>query len=160
MKPAIAPSALKVQAALGPSFKVLEFSESTKTAADAASAIGCAVDQIAKSLMFRALNSGKPVLVIASGPVRVDEGKVAALIGDAIKRADPEFVRDKTGFAIGGVPPIGHAERGYVLIDETLLRFPIVWAAAGTPNAVFSLTPSQLVAMTGGVVADVVQMAR
>lgn len=160
MKPAIAPSALKVQAALGPSFKVLEFSESTKTAADAASAIGCAVEQIAKSLMFRALDSGKPVLVIASGPVRVDEGKVAALIGEAIKRAEPEFVRDKTGFAIGGVPPIGHAERGHVLIDETLLRFPIIWAAAGTPNAVFSLTPSQLVAMTGGVVADVVQMAR
>jgi prolyl-tRNA editing enzyme YbaK/EbsC (Cys-tRNA(Pro) deacylase) len=153
MRPATAPSTLKVQAVLGPRFEVLEFDAPTRTAAEAAAAIGCEVAQIAKSLLFRAATSGRPVLVIASGPNRVDEARVAALIGEPIGRADAAFVREKSGFAIGGVPPVGHATPPEVLIDETLLRLDTLWAAAGTPNAVFRLTPDELVSLTGGKVA-------
>jgi prolyl-tRNA editing enzyme YbaK/EbsC (Cys-tRNA(Pro) deacylase) len=96
------------------------------------------------------------VLVVASGDKRVDEKKAAAAIGEKIGRANADFVREATGFAIGGVPPVGHARPPIVLIDETLLRFDNIWAAAGTPNAVFRLTPADLVAMTGGLVVDVV----
>ncbi len=127
MKPASAPSALKVQAALGPRFTVLEFDASTRTADDAAAAIGCTVAEIAKSLVFRSA-SGRSVLVIASGANRVDEEKVAALIGERIGRADAEFVRQETGFAIGGVPPVAHATPPIVLIDEALMRFSEIWA--------------------------------
>ena len=136
---------------------MVEFEASTKTAADAAAAIGCTVEQIAKSPVFRGEQSGRPVLVIASGPRRVDEGRVAALIGEPIGRADADFVRDKTGFAIGGVPPVGHTTPPTVLIDEMLCGFATIWAAAGTPNAVFCLTPEQLVGLTGGKVAEVVK---
>lgn len=155
MKPATSASALKVQAVLGDRFQVLEFDASTRTAADAAAAIGCSVPQIAKSLIFRAGVSNRPVLVIASGANRVDEKRVAALVGEPIARADAEFVRTVTGFAIGGVPPVGHATQPIVLVDETLLTFAQIWAAAGTPNAVFRLTPAQLVELTGGRVAPV-----
>jgi len=154
MKPASAPSALKVQAALGDRFTVLEFDAGTRTAADAAAAVGCKVAEIAKSLVFRGKESGRPVLVVASGVNRVDEKKVAALIGEKIARADADFVREKTGFAIGGVPPVGHASALLTLIDEDLLQFETIWAAAGTPNAVFKLTPAALVELTGGRVAD------
>jgi len=154
MKPASAPSALKVQAALGDRFTVLEFDAGTRTAADAAAAVGCKVAEIAKSLVFRGKESGRPVLVVASGFNRVDEKKVAALIGEKIARADADFVREKTGFAIGGVPPVGHASALLTLIDEDLLQFETIWAAAGTPNAVFKLTPAALVELTGGRVAD------
>ena len=154
MKPASAPSALKVQAALGPRFTVLEFDAGTRTAADAAAAIGCTVAEIAKSLVFRA-ESGKSVLVIASGANRVDEKKAAAVVGERIGRADADFVREATGFAIGGVPPLGHATQPIVLIDQGLMQFGEIWAAAGTPNAVFRLTPADLVALTGGVVAEI-----
>jgi prolyl-tRNA editing enzyme YbaK/EbsC (Cys-tRNA(Pro) deacylase) len=150
MKPAAAASALKVQAALGPSYEVLEFDASTRTAADAAAAIGCTVAQIAKSLVFRAEPSGRAILVIASGVNRVDEAKVADLIGETIARADADFVRAKTGFSIGGVPPVGHVEPPLTLIDESLSAFDTVWAAGGTPNAVFRLTPADLVRLTGG----------
>ena len=150
-----APSALKVQAVLGPDFRVLEFEAPTRTAAEAAAAIGCAVEQIAKSLVFRGAASGRPVLVVASGANRVDEGKVAAILGEAIQRADADFVREKTGFAIGGVPPVAHAEPPRTLIDRDILTFATIWAAAGTPNAVFQLTPAQLVELTKGEVADV-----
>jgi prolyl-tRNA editing enzyme YbaK/EbsC (Cys-tRNA(Pro) deacylase) len=150
MKPATSPSALKVQAALGPRFEVLEFDAGTRTAEDAAAAIGCTAAEIAKSLVFRAA-SGRPVLVVASGAHRVDERKIAALIGEA----DADFVRETTGFAIGGVPPVGHGTAPMVLIDESLMTFPEVWAAAGTPNAVFRLTPADLVPLTGGTVAAV-----
>ena len=152
MKPAAAPSALKVQAALGPRFAVLEFDASTRTAEEAAAAIGCTVAQIAKSLVFRA-ESGAPVLVIASGAHRVDETRIGANLGERVKRADADFVREKTGFAIGGVPPVGHQTTPIVLIDEGLMQFEGIWAAAGTPNAVFHLTPADLVALTGGAVA-------
>jgi prolyl-tRNA editing enzyme YbaK/EbsC (Cys-tRNA(Pro) deacylase) len=155
MKPATARSALKVQAVLGKRFTVLEFEAGTRTAADAAAAIGCAVAEIAKSLVFRAATSGRPVLVIASGDKRVDEEKAAAAVGERIGRANADFVREATGFAIGGVPPVGHPRPPIVLIDETLLRFDNIWAAAGTSNAVFRLTPADLVALTGGLIADV-----
>ncbi len=154
MKPAAAPSALKVQAALGERFAVLEFDASTRTAEDAAAAIGCTVAQIAKSLVFRS-GSGRAVLVVASGVNRVDEKKVAALIGEPIGRADADFVREATGFAIGGVPPVGHRTAPVALIDEALMAFGEIWAAAGTPNAVFRLTPADLVALTGGTVGAI-----
>jgi prolyl-tRNA editing enzyme YbaK/EbsC (Cys-tRNA(Pro) deacylase) len=150
MTPASAPSALKVQAVLGPRFTVLEFDASTRTSAEAAAAIGCEVAEIAKSLVFRAKTSGRPVLVVASGVNRVDEKKVAHLIGEKISRADAEFVREATGFAIGGVPPVGHLQPPVTLIDEDLMRFETIWAAAGTPNSVFNLTPADLVELTGG----------
>jgi prolyl-tRNA editing enzyme YbaK/EbsC (Cys-tRNA(Pro) deacylase) len=155
MKPAAAPSALKVQAALGPAFQVLEFDASTRTSAEAAAAIGCTVAQIAKSLVFRAEPSGRAVLAIASGVNRVDERKVGAWIGETIARADADFVRQKTGFAIGGVPPLAHAKPLPTLIDEALFAFETIWAAAGTPNAVFRLTPSDLLRLTGGIKAAI-----
>jgi prolyl-tRNA editing enzyme YbaK/EbsC (Cys-tRNA(Pro) deacylase) len=150
VKPAGSPSALKVQAALGDRFRVLEFDASTRTAADAAAAIGCEVAQIAKSLVFRGANSSRAVLIIASGADRVDEKKAALAVGEPIARADADFVREATGFAIGGVPPVGYKSPPIVLIEESLMRFDEIWAAAGTPNAVFRLTPSELVELTGG----------
>ncbi|HZZ62948.1 MAG TPA: YbaK/EbsC family protein [Roseiarcus sp.] len=154
MKPATSPSALKVQAALGPRFEVLEFEAGTRTAEDAAAAIGCEVAEIAKSLVFRAA-SGRSVLVVASGGHRVDERKIAAVIGEPVARADADFVREATGFAIGGVPPVAHRTLPTALIDDELMAFSEIWAAAGTPNAVFRLTPADLVALTSGTVATV-----
>lgn len=156
MKPAVNPTALRVQAALGTKFEVLEFEASTRTAADAAAAVGCTVGQIAKSIIFKAA-SGRPVLVVASGDNRVATHKVAATIGEKIGRADAEFVRARTGFAIGGVPPVAHAEQVMTLIDQDLARFDRIWAAAGTPNAVFALTYADLVALTAGTVADIAE---
>jgi prolyl-tRNA editing enzyme YbaK/EbsC (Cys-tRNA(Pro) deacylase) len=153
-------SARRVQAALadlGFVFDLREFPQSTRSSAEAAAAIGCTVGQIAKSLVFKARLSGRPVLVIASGANRVDEKKVGRLIGEKIGRADADFVREKTGFAIGGVPPVGHAEPPLTLIDEDLSGFDEIWAAAGTPYAVFRLTPGDLAAITAGQMADVKQ---
>ncbi len=158
MSGALKASARRVQEALearGFDFRVREFPESTRTSAEAAAAVACDLGQIAKSLVFRATESGRPVLVIASGPNRVDTRKVAALLGERIARADAEFVREKTGFAIGGVPPVGHAQPPVVYIDKDLLAYPEIWSAAGTPNAVFPLTPADLVALTGGRLADI-----
>lgn len=152
-------SALKVQQALsafGRDFQVVEFSASTRTSAAAASAIGCDVAQIAKSLVFRAKPSGRPVLVMASGVNRVDERRIEAVLGEKLGRADAEYVREKTGFVIGGVPPIGHAEKPAAFIDRDLLQFAEIWAAAGTPHAVFRLTPADLMEMTGGTVLEIV----
>jgi prolyl-tRNA editing enzyme YbaK/EbsC (Cys-tRNA(Pro) deacylase) len=157
MRPAKAPSALRVQAVLGDSFEVLEFEESTRTAEQAAAAIGCTVAQIAKSMIFRASASGRPVLVIASGSARVDVKKVATVLGEGVERASPDFVRDNTGFAIGGVPPVGHRVEPLVLIDASLFDLDCLWAAAGTPNAVFRLLPDDLSRLSGGVVADVAE---
>jgi prolyl-tRNA editing enzyme YbaK/EbsC (Cys-tRNA(Pro) deacylase) len=150
MKDATAESALRVQAALGAGFRVLEFDASTRTAADAAAAIGCELGAIAKSLIFRATNSGLGVLVVASGASRVDEKKVAALVGEPIVRADPDFVRETTGFAIGGVPPVGLAKPLITLIDDGIWDYSQIWAAGGTPNAVFQLTPDDLQRLTSG----------
>jgi prolyl-tRNA editing enzyme YbaK/EbsC (Cys-tRNA(Pro) deacylase) len=128
-----------------------------RTSQEAADHLGVAVGQIAKSVIFRRRDDGRAVLVIASGDRRVDEKKVAALAG-AIGRADAEFVKAKTGFSIGGVAPLGHAEPPVVLIDRELMRFAVVWAAAGHPNAVFPMAPAQLEALTDGAPwADVVQ---
>ena len=153
-------SARRVQEALaarGFDFEVREFPESTRTSAEAAAAIGCAVGEIAKSLVFRGAESGEAVLIIASGANRVDPAKAEALLGEAIGRADADFVRAATGFAIGGVPPLGHDRPLVTLIDEDLLAFEDVWAAAGTPNAVFRLSPKDLGDLTGGRVGDVKQ---
>ncbi|XKH36585.1 YbaK/EbsC family protein [Azospirillum doebereinerae] len=150
---ALSPSARRVQDLLdaaGLGHRVVEHAGSTRTSEDAAAAVGCAVAQIAKSLIFRAKESGRPVLVIASGANRVDEKAVGRLIGEKIERADPDFVRESTGYAIGGVSPIGHAVPPLVLIDADLMALDSLWAAAGTPNAVFRLTPADLVALTGG----------
>lgn len=146
-------AASRVQSALqaaGVTARVVELPDSTRTAVEAANAIGCSVAEIAKSLVFRGKESGQPVLVITSGTNRVDEKKVAALVGEPIGKADAEFVRERTGYAIGGIPPIGHATQLRTLIDEDLLTFTTLWAAAGTPHAVFELTPADLVRMTGG----------
>lgn len=154
MKPASAASALRVQQVLGPDYHVVEFEESTGTSAEAAAAIGCTLAQIAKSLVFRSA-SGKSVLVVASGINRVDEKKVAQIIGEKIGRADAGFVREMTGYAIGGVAPVGHRTAPLVLLDADLRAFSDIWAAAGTPNAVFKLTPAQLQSLTAGEFADV-----
>lgn len=150
-------SARRVQEALarlGRDCAVVEFDASTRSSADAAAAIGCSIGQIAKSLIFRAKPSGRPVLVMASGANRVDERKIEAELGEKLGKADADYVRDKTGFAIGGVPPVGHAVEPATFIDRDLLEFAEIWAAAGTPNAVFRLTPAELVELTGGRVID------
>ncbi len=152
------PSAQRVQdavKALGFDFTIVEFAETTRTAEDAAKAIGCTVAQIAKSLVFKGKESGKPILVIASGANRVNEKAVEAALGEPIGRADAEFVRERTSFVIGGVPPVGHAEILTTFIDEDLLKLDEIWAAAGTPNAVFRLKPNDLLSMTTGTVLNI-----
>lgn len=129
---------------------------SARTSQEAADALGIALGQIAKSVIFRRKSDDAAVLVVTSGDKRVDEKKVAALVG-AIGRADAEFVKAKTGFSIGGVAPLAHATPPITLIDRELFRFGEVWAAAGHPNGVFCLSPQQLEALTGAPVADVVQ---
>ena len=127
---------------------------SGKTSAEAAAGLGCEIAQIAKSIIFRRLSDDAPVLVIASGANRVDEAKVAARVG-ALGKADARFVREQTGYAIGGVCPIGHATEPVTLIDADLLALDSLWAAAGHPHAVFNLSPQELVAMTGAPVVDI-----
>jgi prolyl-tRNA editing enzyme YbaK/EbsC (Cys-tRNA(Pro) deacylase) len=129
--------------ALGLGHQVVDLGLSARTAADAAKAVGCQVDQIAKSLVFRLRESGRPLLVVTSGAHRVDETKVATLVGESLQRADATFVRAETGFAIGGVAPIGLARPVLTLIDEHLMAFEAIWAAAGHPNSVFRLTPAE-----------------
>lgn len=149
----LSPSAQRVQDALdglGIAARVEERAEPTRSAAEAAAAIGCSVGEIAKSILFRGARSNQPILVVASGDNRIDEAKVAALVGEPLAKADAAFVRAATGFVIGGVPPVGHPNPVILLIDEDLLRFDRIWAAAGTPNAVFPLSPQDLVRVTGG----------
>jgi prolyl-tRNA editing enzyme YbaK/EbsC (Cys-tRNA(Pro) deacylase) len=129
------------------------FPDGTRSAAEAAAAVGCAVAQIAKSIVFRA--GTRAVLVIASGANRVDAGKVATVIGEPVRRADGAWVRDTTGFAIGGVSPVGHLAPPILLLDTGLLALDPVWAAAGSPRHVFRTTPAALLAMTGATVAEV-----
>ena len=179
MKPAVSPSALRVQAALGDGHLVLNLIEAcaprrkrrrprltVEIGNDVLlrrgiqeSDIGCTVAQIAKSIVFRAVNSGHPVLVIASGANRIDEDRVAELVGEPIARADANFVREATGFAIGGVPPVAHKNPPIVLIDDTLSALTEIWAAAGTPHAVVKLTFNDLVELTKGKVAAVARSA-
>ena len=130
--------------------------DAARTAQQAADALGVTVGQIAKSIIFRRRQDDAAVLVITSGDRRVDEKKVAALVG-RIGRADAEFVKARTGFTIGGVSPVGHATPPVTLIDRELFRFDEIWAAAGHPHGVFKLCPQDLVALTGAPVADVDQ---
>jgi prolyl-tRNA editing enzyme YbaK/EbsC (Cys-tRNA(Pro) deacylase) len=151
-------SAQKIQNALaemGYTYRVQELPQSTRTALEAAQAIGCEVAQIVKSLVFRGKQSGRPVFVAASGANRVNEKQLAARLGEPIERATPDFVRQQTGYAIGGVPPLAHANPLLTFIDQDLLQYAQVWAAAGTPYAVFGLEPAELVKMTGGEVTDI-----
>jgi len=152
-------SAQRVQKALdeaGLRCRVVEHASSARTSAEAATLLGCDVAQIAKSLVFRRGGTeGGAVLVIASGANRVDEAKVAALLSEPIGRADAAFVRQATGYAIGGIPPLGHATPMPVLVDRALTAFDVVYAAGGTPNALFPIAPADLVRASGGTVADV-----
>ncbi len=154
----LSPSAQKVQDALervGLSLEVVELPGSTRTSAEAATAVGCAVGQIAKSLVFRGTQTGSPVLVICSGANRVDEPTLAERVGEAVAKADADFVREHTGFAIGGVPPVGHRRPIPCYIDEDLLQYQEIWAAAGTPHAVFRLAPADLVRISQGTVVRI-----
>jgi len=144
-------------AAAGHADSIAAFPEGTRSAADAAAAVGCEVAQIAKSIIFR--SGERAVLVIASGANRVDMGKVAAATGLQVKRADGGWVRDVTGFAIGGVAPLGHLSPPVVLVDEDLFAFDRVWAAAGSPMHVFATTPVELLRISGGTKADVKEIA-
>jgi len=148
------PTALWVQQFLGSSYAVLEFDQPTHSAAQAAAAIDCTIAQIAKSLVFAGPHN-RPVLVIASGANRVDEEKLAALVGGTICRADANFVKKNTGFSIGGVPPVGHKLAPEVVLDADLRAFDEIWAAGGTPNTVFKLTPAQLKQLTGGIYCEI-----
>lgn len=159
MNDALPASALRVQQALlerGAPFRVVIMPASTHTAQDAAAAIGCTVHQIAKSVIFRASISGRPILVIASGVNRVNERAISELVGESIMKASAEFVMESTGFGIGGVPPIGFQRPIQTWIDRTLLDHAEVWAAAGMDHAVFSLNPTALPELTGGTVVDVI----
>lgn len=128
---------------------------STRTAVEAAEAIGCTVAEIAKSIVFRLVDSGDVLLVIASGSNRVDTGKLQQLTGQACGKADAELVRSQTGYAIGGVPPFGHDKQVVTFVDEDLFRFEKVWAAAGGPFEVFPTTPDELLAASKGTRADI-----
>lgn len=140
---------------LGVICEVKEMPESTRTAPEAAAAVGCDVAQIVKSLIFRSVTADEAVLVLVSGADRVDEAALASVLGEGVERASADFVRSRTGFAIGGVPPLGHSGPVATYLDEHLLDQPLVWAAAGTPRAVFPITPSELVRVTSAVVVAV-----
>jgi prolyl-tRNA editing enzyme YbaK/EbsC (Cys-tRNA(Pro) deacylase) len=158
MPTTLSPSAQKVQEslnALGFSNQVTELQSTTRTSAEAAQAVGCRVEQIAKSIVFKGKQTYKPILVIASGPNRVNEKKIAELISESLGKADADYVRNHLGYVIGGVPPIGHLEKLEIFIDKDLLQYEEIWAAAGNPNAVFRLTPSDLIKMTAGRVVTI-----
>jgi prolyl-tRNA editing enzyme YbaK/EbsC (Cys-tRNA(Pro) deacylase) len=152
------PSAQKVAdaaRALGLAISIREMAESTRTAEEAAAACGVTVGQIVKSLVFSGADSGKPYLLLVSGSNRVNEKGVARHLGEKLKRPDAHAVRDLTGYAIGGIPPFGHAAPLVTYVDEDLLKYDVVWAAAGTPKAVFSVAPAKLRDATGATVIDV-----
>ena len=132
---------------------IIEFPQGTRSAQDAASAVGCSISQIVKSMVFR--YADRPVLILTSGTNRVDESKVSQLIGENIGRADGRWVREITGFAIGGVAPVGHISPAKILIDEDLMAYSQIWAAAGSPMKVFRTSGEKLVKMTGGMVAEI-----
>lgn len=134
---------------------VVELSDSCRTAQQAADSIGCTVSQIVKSLIFQTKQTEKPILVLASGTNRVNEKIIAQHVGEKIRRANPDFVRKVTGFAIGGVAPIGHTESIQTFIDKDLLQYDELWAAAGHPNAVFSLQPKHLAELTHGSIIEI-----
>ena len=151
-------SAQKIQdqlRSLGYDYTVIEHSESTRTAQEAADRAGCELGQIVKSLIFKGKDSGKPILVLTSGANRVDEKRISEYAREPIGRADADFVRATTGFAIGGVPPFGHIQKMETYVDEDFLQYRTIWAAAGTPNAIFELKTEDLEKMTNGRVVQV-----
>jgi Uncharacterized conserved protein len=151
-------SAQKIQdqlKSLGYDYTVIEHAESTRTAQEAADRAGCELGQIVKSLIFRGKDSGKPILVLTSGANRVDEKRISEYAGETIGRADADFVRTVTGFAIGGVPPIGHLQKLETYFDEDFLQYESIWAAAGTPNAIFEVKTSDLQKLTDAKIARV-----
>ena len=154
----LSPSAQKIQDylnSLGYNYTVIEHAESTRTAQEAADRAGCELGQIVKSLIFRGKTSGKPILVLTSGANRVNEKRISEYAGESISRADADFVRTVTGYAIGGVPPIGHTEKMETYLDEDFMQYQVIWAAAGTPKAIFELKTVELQKMTGGKVVRV-----
>jgi len=154
----LSPTAQKIQNLLrsqGYDYVVIEHAESTRTAQEAADRAGCELGQIVKSLIFKGNGTGKPILVLTSGVNRVDEKRIREYVGEKIGKADAEFVRAITGFAIGGVPPLGHVQPMQTYIDEDFLQYETIWAAAGTPNAIFELKTIDLQKMTGGKVVRV-----
>ena len=158
MNKELSPSARKVQESLdsaGVTCRVRELEVSARTAAEAAEAVGCQVGQIVKSLIFRGKSSGNPILALASGKNRVDEKLMEAACGEPVGKADAAFVRERTGFAIGGIPPLGHTTPLVPYLDADLLQYGTVWAAAGTPNAVFEVDPKALRDATGAMVIGI-----
>ena len=153
MKPAETDGARRIQAILGDRFQVLEFDESTHSSAEAAAAVGCDVAQIAKTIVFRA--GARPAVVITSGANRVDQARAEAALGTRLSRADGDWVRLTTGFAIGGVAPVGHLSPPLLLLDEDLMALDPIWAAAGSPSHVFRTTPADLLRITGARIAAV-----
>jgi prolyl-tRNA editing enzyme YbaK/EbsC (Cys-tRNA(Pro) deacylase) len=154
----LSPSSQKVQdllLSLGYDCQVQESTTTTRTASDAAELVGCHVGQIVKSLIFKGSTTSKPILVLTSGANRVNEQLISTYAAEPILRADPEFVRATTGYAIGGVPPIGHLQPMETYLDEDLMQYPSIWAAAGTPNSLYKLTPGELQKMTAGKVTKV-----
>lgn len=154
----LSPSAQKIQDLLiflGYKYIVIEHAESTRTAQEAADRAGCELGQIVKSLIFRGKTSGKPILVLTSGINRVDEKRISEYAGESISRADADFVRAVTGYAIGGVPPIGHVEKMETYLDKDFLQYQVIWAAAGTPHAIFELKTEDLQKMTSGKIVGV-----
>lgn len=152
------PASQRVEAAaraMGLDVRIVTHTQSTRTADEAASVCGCAVGQIVKSLVFKGKDSGRPYLLLVSGANRVNEKGVAATIGEALSRPDAQFVRDATGFAIGGVPPLGHATALATYLDADLMAYDTVWAAAGTPDSMFAVAPGRLADATGAMVVKV-----
>jgi prolyl-tRNA editing enzyme YbaK/EbsC (Cys-tRNA(Pro) deacylase) len=142
-------------AALGVAAEVRVMPDSTRTADEAAAAIGCGVGQIVKSLVFRAVEADEPVLVLVSGADRVDEQRLADALGGPVERATGRFVRERTGFAIGGVSPVGYESPILILLDRGLMEHDVVWAAAGSPHAVFPISPPDLILATAPRVVSV-----
>lgn len=136
--------------------EILHLETPTRTAAEAAAAVGCQTDQIAKSIIFKGADSGQAILFLTAGGRNVDPALAAALAGETLEKADAALIRAQTGFAIGGVSPVGHLNPIRAFVDRTLLTFEQVWAAAGTPHHVFALSPADMVALSGGQVADFV----
>jgi prolyl-tRNA editing enzyme YbaK/EbsC (Cys-tRNA(Pro) deacylase) len=154
----LSPSAQRVQDALkefGLACAVLELPASTRTAQEAAQAVGCQIGQIVKSLVFKGRNTQTPILIVASGSNRVNEQRIAEILCEPVEKADADFIRVRTGFAIGGIPPVGHLEPLKTFIDEDLLSYKEIWAAAGTPHAVFRLRPVDLQLITKGQVISI-----
>ncbi|HEY5575762.1 MAG TPA: YbaK/EbsC family protein [Clostridiaceae bacterium] len=158
MSESLSSSAQRVQSALNEhnlELRVVELPGSTRTSQEAADTIGCEVSQIAKSIIFKGKESETPILVIASGENRISERKLKSVVGEKVEKPDAEFVLEETGYVIGGIPPVGHKNDIVTYIDEDLMDHKVIWAAAGTPNALFSLTPQELLEITNGEIIDV-----